>query len=635
MALLFNKKEKVQTFSLPEAVETLTAFSEGLVNLFVAIQNKQITIEAYDGYYNGLCEKIGVGLGVTDDAAQTGAESVSEGVENSVENVETGRSAENEAAEISETEPVEAENNDNSAFDKYFQETAEAGEAEISEIPDSEDTVSEIPDTEEDEVVGETEEDTVSEIPDTEESAEDEVIDITKPVENQSIEEATGVTLPEVIDETDLISEIPDDDIPDNAEPLSVIDETEDEDTISEIADDENTGLMGVIDETEDEVEGDDDDFIMLDNEDEPENTEPEIQSTVSLEKPKSPFSLAKPENEDETVYVGEDGVLSEDTVSEIPDVTDEVEEEILTAEIEETQTGVLNPDINEPIGTISAEADDEKREESATSDIISKNANDSRKEENIMADNLSELVREKEQSAMDEAAKAYINPDYANIDAMDGEALKDCLKKLGLYGAINKIVGQKDIDSLKVYQAASGLYSLLDTFDEKQALVAARFDTEGLDISKYVDNSYSPVQMRIIGDSVLQGKDVKLILNSKFTPAQMMKLLELQEQNFDITFADPEIDVNAMDAIVKGIKLGVDMSLVVAAASRLTWLDIETVVDIKLLNKKEDMMNLLAEHVTTEQRTQHLRSLRQANLQVDYELRDDGSGIEEITRDR
>ena len=203
----------------------------------------------------------------------------------------------------------------------------------------------------------------------------------------------------------------------------------------------------------------------------------------------------------------------------------------------------------------------------------------------------MNDLVNKRKSEAIESVMKTSTTPEMmeeaSNLYNVTTESLLRYLKKIGVLGALNKLAEQENTESGvevtdDVIEAASNLRKLTNKLEAVQALVVTRFDTQGIDITKYVNNEYSPEQMRIIGEALEKNYDVKFILNHEFSAIQMSTLLGLQNRGFDISkIARPEVNVNVMTAICKGYAMQLDMTAVEKYADRLSSVDVDYIEGI------------------------------------------------------
>ena len=208
----------------------------------------------------------------------------------------------------------------------------------------------------------------------------------------------------------------------------------------------------------------------------------------------------------------------------------------------------------------------------------------------------LSGFTKERQAEALSDYVNAGVNEEAPNLSSKSADELLGYLKKLGLLGAVNKLA-EKDSDEISddILEEASSLRKCTDDLTAEQAMVVTRFDTEGIDITQYVDHSYSAEKMRIIGEALKNGTDVLPLLNPAFTPVQLNTLLKLMKRGFCVDLvAKPEFSVGVMTSLCKGYALRIEMNEIVEYAEKLNAEDIENLIDIKFNYPDFDIGDLL-----------------------------------------
>jgi len=163
------------------------------------------------------------------------------------------------------------------------------------------------------------------------------------------------------------------------------------------------------------------------------------------------------------------------------------------------------------------------------------------------------------------EIASNRVETKKKGIERLSKDDLLKFLNSIGALGALDVLYTNqsKSIDCREEnIVVVSNLRKAINDLDDVQALVVTRFESEGIDLLDYLDNTYKPAQMRIIGEALKQNIDVTKVLNSDFSEVQMLTLLNLQERGFDITdFANPSLSIEIIYSLCKAQAAGVNIS--------------------------------------------------------------------------
>ena len=502
-------------------------------------------------------------------------------------------------------------------------------EEEITEVPvdtvinsDSFDEDEEVDEEIEDSDLEEEDEESDSdeEIEDSEEEVEDETEDSESEFDDEDVSDVEGT---ESTEEDE--SEIEESNVEETEDEESKDEESEDEEfefDDEDVSDVEESEEMDSEDEESDEDLEEDEDFEEDESdEDKDSDSEKSFEESEEETEEDKESQFSDEENEDFEDEIEEDESEFEDTndTEEESDDTDDTEvdntnvktvanpKEALSSTIYNSAVEGATPEITSNVKVASkAWGKQSKTENSNISLTKGSNSVKSVNSEDNAIMNMNDLVNKRKSEAIESVMKTSTSPEMmeeaSNLYNVTTESLLRYLKKIGVLGALNKLAEQENTESGvevtdDVIEAASNLRKLTNKLEAVQALVVTRFDTQGIDITKYVNNEYTPEQMRIIGEALEKNYDVKLILNHEFSAVQMSTLLSLQNRGFDVSkIAKPEVNVNVMTAICKGYAMKLDMTAIEKYADRLSSTDVDYIEGIMFEVPEFDIARFLDE---------------------------------------
>lgn len=245
---------------------------------------------------------------------------------------------------------------------------------------------------------------------------------------------------------------------------------------------------------------------------------------------------------------------------------------------------------------------------------------------------NKTEFIEKRTAEVMSGAMPSILEDEDKTLDNISSDELKAYLKKIGLLGAINKMMTEQHEADDSVFAATASLRKLTNDYNDTQALVVTRFDADGYDITEYVTTEHTPEQMRIIGDAIKNGESVEHITNPKLSCKQMLCLLELQK-SFDISeIADERFHPFTMKAYCNGTKLGLTMTKTLQAMTATgaeQYKYIQKAIELMLEGMEDDAV---AELVTDyDAMCKKLEEIQADYLAMDYKISDNGTELVEV----
>ena len=245
---------------------------------------------------------------------------------------------------------------------------------------------------------------------------------------------------------------------------------------------------------------------------------------------------------------------------------------------------------------------------------------------------NKTEFIEKRTAEVMSGAMPSILEDEDKTLDNISSDELKAYLKKIGLLGAINKMMTEKHEADDSVFTATASLRKLTNDYNDTQALVVTRFDADGYDITEYVTTEHTPEQMRIIGDAIKSGESVEHITNPKLSCKQMLCLLELQK-SFDISeIADERFHPFTMKAYCNGTKLGLTMTKTLQAMTAIgaeQYKYIQKAIELMLEGMEDDAV---AELITDyDAMCKKLEEIQADYLAMDYKISDNGTELVEV----
>lgn len=222
-----------------------------------------------------------------------------------------------------------------------------------------------------------------------------------------------------------------------------------------------------------------------------------------------------------------------------------------------------------------------------------------------------------------------HILPD--TITNITDENVVNNLQKLGIYNAIMKLSTAKELSQEQLEQAAVTIHLIVNNLSNKQqALVVSHFFDVGVDIMKYVDNTFTAEQMFYVGSELKNAQHVgEIIKTSKYSIAQMREIQQSVHSNLDTSYITEKMAPSVICILRKAVMTGIDVTAIAQVADRLTAEQVDLLITMQYLGV--DITEYLndVENISTETIRNCLNSLYQAIDTAEYKLNTDCTAFE------